>query len=62
VCTRVFDNRFDHVRVVGRTCDSEVSDEARPWRFPRGLERHGGCDGAAETRDPPWKGPRAVSH
>ena len=47
MCTRVFDNRFDHVRVVGRTFDWEVSDEPRLWHFPRGLVRNGGCDNGA---------------
>lgn len=47
MCTRIFDNRFDGVRVVGRTLDWEVDDEARLWHFPVGLARHGGCENPA---------------
>jgi choloylglycine hydrolase len=47
MCTRIFENRFEAVRVVGRTLDWEVSDEALLWHFPRGLVRDGGCDAAA---------------
>ena len=44
MCTRIFDNRFAGARTVGRTLDWEVSDEARLWLVPPGLEREGHCD------------------
>lgn len=47
MCTRIFNNRFDPYRVVSRTLDWEVSDEAKLWSFPRGLARRGLCDNEA---------------
>jgi choloylglycine hydrolase len=48
MCTRIFWNRPEVARVVGRTLDWEVSDEPKLWHFPRGLTRNGQVDGAAE--------------
>ena len=47
MCTRIFNNRFNHFRVVGRTFDWEVSDEGKLWYYPTGLVRSGQCENEA---------------
>ena len=41
MCTRIFWNTPAIAKVVGRTCDWEVSDEPLLWHFPKGMRRSG---------------------
>lgn len=48
MCTRIFWNTPQIAKVVGRTCDWEVSDEPMLWHYPRGLQRTGMVDDPVE--------------